>query len=47
MVEGDKTTMLKYAAIGVGAIVLGATVWFLSKETSSELDYKIYTKEKL
>lgn len=39
--------MLKYAAAGVGAIVLGAAIWYMSKDSNVELDYNVYTKEKL
>ena len=46
MVESNNS-MLKYAAAGVGAIVLGAAIWYLSADNFKELDYKKYTKEKL
>ena len=39
--------MVKYAAMGVGAIALGAFVWYLSKDDASELDFSKYTKDKL
>lgn len=43
----DNKSMLKYAAAGVGAIVLGAAIWYMSKDSNVELDYNVYTKEKL
>ena len=45
MMEGDKPW--KLAAAGVGAIALGALVWYLSKDDFVELDYKKYTVDRL
>ncbi len=39
----DNQNMVKYAAAGVGAIVLGAALWYLSRDDEA-LDYKQFTK---
>lgn len=44
MVETNQ--MAKFAAIGVGAIAIGAMVWYLSRDDET-LNYKRYTKQRL
>ena len=43
----DNNSVLKYAVAGVGAIALGALVWYLSKDDFEPLDYTKYDKVKL
>ena len=41
----DAKQMAKYVAVGMGAVAVGAALWWLSKE--DDLDYKEYNLEKL
>jgi hypothetical protein len=47
MSKMENNQTVRYAIAGLGAVALGALVWYLSKEDLVDLDFKVYTREKL
>ena len=43
----DNNQTVKYALMGIGAVAVAGLAYWLSKDESSPLDYKVYTKERL